>query len=787
MQGLGGFQKRTNTTVGYPEVDVYADLPPAASVSGLIYVVLNSSGTSWWLTTKYDAGMWYSNGATWTHLGDTPSYFYSDTFRIRDSADTSKMLAFDLSGISAITTRTLTIPNANGTIALLEREQTFTAAQSISTTGSLALYNTVDQTTNYERVTMGWSSNIFTIGTGASGTGTVTRAVRIGSSDRYFYVQGSPSITGFFNMAAGTGGSPATIFGITGAFSGVASIQNSQAILNTVAQSGTAGYRGLWISPFLSTVGSGNYYLIDAGTNSAANGGGTHTSRFSVTSTGVLTSTAAVTASALLARAMYVNPTLTASANNDVLVALDIAPTFTLGAFTGLRTRPLRVTYSASISASGIGLQNTNASGWTEWILNNDNNRVDGCVVLGLGGSTSSNPNEYYIDNRIGAFALYTFDVRRSTWSSTGTQLHTMSAQSSGTTPFITYTQLANTGGSAGGLLWTAGAHTGQTASTEIVDQDWNNSAILTHATGNYATQRTVRFRGRTHAFVGSSTITDMVNVEIDAPVLGTNALATNIYALRLGGNLNFSSGNLYFTTGTSVSIGTVDQKVLSFITGSAARTVYTSFGNQTHTLWGASSGTVPFITYTQAANTGGSIGGLLWTAGASTGQTASTEITDQNWNNSAILTFATGNIALQRTVRFQGRTFAFVGSSTITDLINVEIDSPVLGTNALATNIFALGLNGNLRLSIAGNGIYVKEGTNATMGTATLVAGTVTVNTTKVTANSRIFITIQSLGTVAVPMAMAITARTAGTDFTITSVDGTDTSVISWVLIEPA
>ena len=38
-------------------------------------------------------------------------------FRIQDNADTSKQLAFECSGISGSTTRTLTVPNDSGTIS----------------------------------------------------------------------------------------------------------------------------------------------------------------------------------------------------------------------------------------------------------------------------------------------------------------------------------------------------------------------------------------------------------------------------------------------------------------------------------------------------------------------------------------------------------------------------------------------------------------------------------------------------------------------------------------------
>jgi hypothetical protein len=98
-----------------------------------------------------------------------------------------------------------------------------------------------------------------------------------------------------------------------------------------------------------------------------------------------------------------------------------------------------------------------------------------------------------------------------------------------------------------------------------------------------------------------------------------------------------------------------------------------------------------------------------------------------------------------------------------------------------------SMSLAGNLTINTVGNGIYVKEGSNATMGIATMVSGTKTVSTTKVTANSRIYLTVQSLGTVTTPKTVCVTARTAGTSFTISSADNTDTSVVAWLIIEPA
>lgn len=80
-----------------------------------------------------------------------------------------------------------------------------------------------------------------------------------------------------------------------------------------------------------------------------------------------------------------------------------------------------------------------------------------------------------------------------------------------------------------------------------------------------------------------------------------------------------------------------------------------------------------------------------------------------------------------------------------------------------------------------------VEAGTDAAAGVAVLVDGVKVVATSRVTASSRIQLTAQVLGTVTAPKALAVTARTAGTSFTITSADVTDTSSVGWLIVEPA
>jgi hypothetical protein len=95
--------------------------------------------------------------------------------------------------------------------------------------------------------------------------------------------------------------------------------------------------------------------------------------------------------------------------------------------------------------------------------------------------------------------------------------------------------------------------------------------------------------------------------------------------------------------------------------------------------------------------------------------------------------------------------------------------------------------MTGDLTFSTPGAGIRIKEGANAKAGIVTLIGGTATVATTVVTDVSRIHLTAQTLGTVTVPSALSVSARTAGTSFTILASQNTDTSAVAWLIVEPS
>lgn len=109
--------------------------------------------------------------------------------------------------------------------------------------------------------------------------------------------------------------------------------------------------------------------------------------------------------------------------------------------------------------------------------------------------------------------------------------------------------------------------------------------------------------------------------------------------------------------------------------------------------------------------------------------------------------------------------------------------DGTTTETNVYRFAASVLATDGDFRVAGVGKGLQIAGGSNAKIGKATLVAGTVVVSNTSVTANSLILLTGQnSSGTAG---AVGVTARTAGTSFTITSTSGTDTRDIGYVIVE--
>lgn len=166
----------------------------------------------------------------------------------------------------------------------------------------IAYYNYLQTSSNYERVVQQFVNGAFSIGSYYGGTGTAMRPIKIGIQTnvnvttfggRVFTINGNQSpAAGIFDFTAGTlvNGSLLTV---NNTFSSSTGQQNMLAIQGTVTQTADGGYRALFITPFITSNGNGTKYLIDAGVNSAQNGGtgypnaSSHTSKFTVDQNGL--------------------------------------------------------------------------------------------------------------------------------------------------------------------------------------------------------------------------------------------------------------------------------------------------------------------------------------------------------------------------------------------------------------------------------------------------------------------------------------------------------------------
>lgn len=157
---------------------------------------------------------------------------------------------------------------------------------SIPSGQSLILYNTADQTTNYEKAVFRYSSNVLEVGHVYGGTGN-SRVARFGTAstnggtlNRYIQFQSMPPIVSY-----NWGGTVLTgqMINIGSGNSWTASSGNQTAlgIDPTVNQSSTAGYTILLVNPTETATGSGAKLLADFQV------GGT--SKFKISNTGKIT------------------------------------------------------------------------------------------------------------------------------------------------------------------------------------------------------------------------------------------------------------------------------------------------------------------------------------------------------------------------------------------------------------------------------------------------------------------------------------------------------------------
>jgi hypothetical protein len=161
--GLGGPSGLTDTTV--------IGAVPGTTVQDGEVVIGNGQGDQLFHSLWSSVGGHYQitlNNESATILKSNGGVlFYDSEFKIVDNVDSTKVAVFDATGITAATTRTYTLPNASGTLALLSGTQTFSGSTTFSSTFTLS------GTTQNISLGTSQTSGTMTMG-GTAGTGTIT-------------------------------------------------------------------------------------------------------------------------------------------------------------------------------------------------------------------------------------------------------------------------------------------------------------------------------------------------------------------------------------------------------------------------------------------------------------------------------------------------------------------------------------------------------------------------------------------------------------------------------------
>jgi hypothetical protein len=537
------------------------------------------------------------------------------------------------------------------------------------------------------------------------------------------------------------------------------------------------------------------------------------------TITGAKTFSPTVTASGSAAKATVISPTLTASANGDQLVALDIAPTFVPGSFTGTNQLSLRMlsgskigvisatTYSMYFAANEVAINAPNSAGNINFQINDGqkaritsngnfliNNTTDNSAKLQLTNGTTNGGgqigSELLTTGTGGTWTGGPFSTTGYTHNGAGDAVALTGALTGGTTSgnfyqvtyTITGTTVSTVAIAIGGVVIASAA--GNTATTTIGIKAISSAALTltpTLATFNGTVvvsvkQITAGIALQTYAN-SAGTVTNEVRASMSTTntFVGLNAGQVNLGTLGLNNTFYGSNAGLSNTSGTNNT----------FIGNLAGNTNSTGGGN---TIVGSSAGgssngaNITLLGFEAGKNSTSANGNVFIGTQAGRDTTTGGTNTFIGFNAGLTSTTSTGQIVIGSSAVALGTNTTVIGTATTTYaaifgnlLLGSTTDSGVSGEK--------LQVTGDLVLRVAGNKIKIATGSNASAGTVTLSGATTTVSTTAVTANSIILLTTQSVGGTA--GYLVVSAKSAGVSFTITSsMGGTDTSVVGWVII---
>lgn len=188
-----------------------------------------------------------------------------NTFGLYDVSNAGTFFRF--AGHATPGSRTMTLLESGGNLGIGTTAPTHTLTLPSTSTG-IALYNTSDQTTNYERLRLFTSSSTYRLFAEQGGTGQAREIIisALGGITQALALNVT-SANGFVESRGASGTASAIIHRISGALSASSSTQYGLSVVPTFSQTSTAGYTALLINPTETTTGSGAKNLIDAQVN----------------------------------------------------------------------------------------------------------------------------------------------------------------------------------------------------------------------------------------------------------------------------------------------------------------------------------------------------------------------------------------------------------------------------------------------------------------------------------------------------------------------------------------
>jgi hypothetical protein len=435
-----------------------------------------------------------------------------------------------------------------------------------SSASGFTQFNTVNQTSNYEKIMGQYQSNVWTLGSYFTGSGT-GRSIQIGVQPnsalstllggRVFTINNSPSVSAGnfdFSNTTATAGSMVTVnTGITSS----SAQQNMFSIQGTVAQSGSGSYSGLYISPFESSVGSGTKYLIQAGVNSATANGGTHTNKFTVDDVGNVVATnfngVAITsggsASQFLTAAGTYASVSAAPAGSTGNIQFNSAGSF--GADSGLvwdnTNKRLGVGVASPLNALNVASSTLTAS--TEVLPFRASESSTGAGVVA--GYFTNGAGNGVLEARIRSTGGIPLALGTTLFSQALYILNTNGNVGIGTT---TPSGILTIGGNRSATAWGLNGINFQTLAATYTDSSTGASTTVTNNMANTLGIPTLAASNTAVTYTNAATL-----YIAGAPTAGTNVTITNPYALYVVGNALFSNGATFAaatTFNSSISVG---------------------------------------------------------------------------------------------------------------------------------------------------------------------------------------------------------------------------------------